>query len=94
MTHKNSLKTIKELIKQKDFEELIRGACIKNYKDVNFKNLVTFFLLCLTSPVLFFDNIEPIDYVNIFKDGELFYGWKEYDMRVGKPLKSDLITLT
>ena len=35
------------------------------------------------------DNIEPIDYVNIFKDGELLYGWKEYDMRVGKPLKSE-----
>ena len=25
-------------IKQKDFEELIRGACIKNYKDTNFKS--------------------------------------------------------
>jgi len=31
-------------------------------KDVNFENFVTFFLLCLTSPILFFDNIEPIDY--------------------------------
>ena len=35
------------------------------------------------------DNIEPIDYINIFKDGDVFYGWKEYDMRVGKPLQSD-----
>ena len=25
-------------IKAKDFEELIRGACIKNYKDTNFKS--------------------------------------------------------
>ena len=35
------------------------------------------------------DQIEPVDYINVFKDGEVLYGWKEYDMRVGKPLKSD-----
>ena len=36
------------------------------------------------------DNIEPICYLNIFSDrlGNNF-GWKEYDMRVNKPLKSD-----
>ncbi len=35
------------------------------------------------------DQIEEVEYLNIFKDGDNLYGWKEYDMRVGKPLKSD-----
>ena len=33
--------------------------------------------------------IDEVEYLNIFKDGDNLYGWKEYDMRVGKPLKSD-----
>ena len=35
------------------------------------------------------DSIEPICYLNIFIDGDIKYGWKEYDYRIGKPLKSD-----
>ena len=31
-------------------------------KKVDYKNLIFFLLLCLSSPVLFFDNLEPIDY--------------------------------
>ena len=35
------------------------------------------------------DNIEPICFLNIFTDGHINYGWKEYDYRINKPLKSD-----
>ena len=31
-------------------------------RNIIFQNCVTFLLLCITSPILFFDNIEPIDY--------------------------------
>jgi hypothetical protein len=31
-------------------------------KTFNINNFLNFFILCLTSPILFFDNIEPIDY--------------------------------
>ena len=31
-------------------------------KEIVFKNLIYFLLLCLSSPILFFDNLEPIDY--------------------------------
>ncbi len=37
--------------------------------EYNKENFITFFLICLSSPVLFFDNIEPIDYSWAF----LFY---------------------
>ena len=35
------------------------------------------------------DQVEEIAYLNVFKFNKVLYGWKEYDMRIGKPLKSD-----
>ena len=35
------------------------------------------------------DQIEEVTYLNVFKFNKVLYGWKEYDMRIGKPLKSD-----
>lgn len=39
------------------------------------------------------DDVEPDVYLNIFKDGETLYGWREYDYFKNRDLKSNKIDL-
>ncbi len=57
-------------IKAKDFEELIRGACIKNYKDVNFKNLDNWPGQPRCSSKYFYKMIGINEYFSIDLNGE------------------------
>ena len=54
-------------------------------KKYDFNDLVLFIILCLSSPVLFFDNIEPIDYSWAFvflAIGTFFLKKKYFDLAV------------
>ncbi len=54
-------------------------------KKFEINELFLFLLLCLTSPILFFDNIEPIDYswaLLFFSLGSYFYSKKIFELSI------------
>ncbi|MDA7733621.1 hypothetical protein N8841_03950 [Candidatus Pelagibacter sp.] len=55
------------------------------YEKINIEKLKIFLILCLSSPVLFFENLEPIDYswaFLFFSIGAFFYSRKVFELAI------------